>query len=137
MRKSIVLIVDDEALVRMGAVLIVEDVGFSPLEAPNADAAMKILDSRTDIWAVFTDINMPGSMNGVKLAYAIRERWSPIHLIVTSGLFFEGRLPENSRFLTKPYSFHEVKDVLNGFSGSHASSGGFSHNNSGDRGSVA
>jgi DNA-binding LytR/AlgR family response regulator len=137
MRKSIVLIVDDEALVRMGAVQIVEEAGLLALEAPNADAAIKILQSRADIWAVFTDINMTGSMDGSKLAHAIRGRWPPIHLIVTSGLMVEEKLPENSIFLPKPYSAEQVTAILNNLMSPHPSSDGFSNNNAGNCGKVA
>ena len=62
-----------------------EDAGFAVLEASNADEALAILESRSDIRAVFTDIRMPGSMDGWELAGAIRRRWPPMHLIVASA----------------------------------------------------
>jgi CheY-like chemotaxis protein len=72
--KVIVLVVEDEPLVRMAAVYMIEDAGFEALEAGNADEAVRILEARTDIRIVFTDIDMPGSMDGIKLAAAVRGR---------------------------------------------------------------
>src|SRR6202049_3937916 len=80
-----VLIVEDEMLLRMRAVDIVEDAGFHPVEAVNADEAMSILESRSDISLLFTDIQMPGSMDGLKLAHAVYERWPSIKIILVSG----------------------------------------------------
>jgi CheY-like chemotaxis protein len=73
-----VLVVEDEALLRLMAVTVVEDAGFKPIEASNADEAVRILESRNDIRIVFTDINMPESMDGMKLAACIRDRWPPV-----------------------------------------------------------
>jgi CheY-like chemotaxis protein len=112
MDKPIVLIVDGEALIRMSAVHMIEDAGFSAIEASNADDAVKMLEERRDIRAVFTDINMSGSMDGLKLAHAIRDRWPPLHLIVTSGLNMQDKLPVKSRFLRKPYSAEQVTAAL-------------------------
>src|SRR3954454_23372164 len=80
-----VLIVEDEPIVRMMAAMEVEDAGFAVLEAESADAAIRILDSRLDVRIVFSDIDMPGSMNGIQLAGAVRRRWPPIDIILTSG----------------------------------------------------
>lgn len=114
MDKAVVLIVEDEALIRMSAVQMVEDAGFMVVEACNADEAIEILQSRRDIRAVFTDINMSGSMDGWKLAHAIRGRWPPIHLIVTSGLYVpeNGQLPARCLFIRKPYSAEQVTAAL-------------------------
>jgi DNA-binding NtrC family response regulator len=112
MDKPIVLIVDAEALIRISAVHIVEDAGLSALEASNADDAVKILEERSDIGAVFTDINMPGSMNGLMLAHAICDRWPRHHLIVTSGHNVQHKLPATCRFIRKPYSPEQVMTVL-------------------------
>jgi CheY-like chemotaxis protein len=109
-----VLIVEDEPLVRMGAVKIIEDAGFEVVEAASADEAMRILECRSDIRVVFTDIHMPGSMDGLKLAHAVRNRWPPIKIIVTSGrgLITERDLPEGGRFFAKPYDPIEITGVL-------------------------
>ena len=112
MDEPIVLIVDNEALIRISAVHIIEDAGFSALEASNADDAIKMLEERPDIRAVFTDINMSGSMDGLKLAHAIRDHWPALHLIVASGLNVEDKLPVNGRFIRKPYSAEQVTAVL-------------------------
>lgn len=110
MKNVVVLIVEDEALIRMSAVHMVEDAGFVAIEAGNADEAITILESRSDITAVFTDINMPGSIDGLKLAHAIRGRWPPIHLVITSGLQspFENEMPANGRFIQKPYAAEQL-----------------------------
>src|SRR5438477_11149223 len=99
-KKPIVLIVEDEMLLRMRAVDIVEDAGFTPLEAVNADDAMALLESRSDIELLFTDIQMPGSMNGLKLAHAVHERWPSIKIILVSGQVRPGESerPADSRF---------------------------------------
>src|ERR1700719_3579750 len=80
-----VLIVEDEMMLRMRAVDIVEEAGFTPIEAVNADEALAILESRLDIELLFTDIQMPGSMDGLKLAHAVHRRWPSIKIILVSG----------------------------------------------------
>jgi CheY-like chemotaxis protein len=112
-----VLIVEDEPLVRIGAVNLIEDAGFEVIEAANADEAIGILECRSDVRVVFTDIHMPGSMDGLKLAHAVRNRWPPIRIIVTSGreLIAEQVLPEGGRFFAKPYNPIEILDALRGW----------------------
>jgi CheY-like chemotaxis protein len=110
---AVVLIVEDEALIRMNAVQMVEDAGYTALEAANADGAIRTLKRRRDIRVVFTDINMSGSRSGLRLAHAIRRRWPPIHLIVTSGLSIDLHLPLNSLFVRKPYENACVVALLN------------------------
>ncbi len=92
----------------------IADAGFEVIEAADADEAIRILESRTDIRVVFTDIQMPGSMDGLKLAHAVRNRWPPIKIIVTSGFNFptEHDLPEGSRFLAKPYDPNTITGAL-------------------------
>jgi two-component system, response regulator PdtaR len=119
MGNPVVLIVESEALIRMSAVHMVEDAGFAPVEAWNSDEAIRILESRSDVRAVFTDINMSGSMDGLKLAHAIRLRWPPTHLIVTSGLNAKDKLPLNGLFISKPYSAEDVTAALNELFGSN------------------
>ena len=103
-----------EVMVRMNAVDMLELGGFSVLEAANADEAIALLETHSDVAAIFTDIDMPGSMNGIKLAHAVRGRWPPIKIIATSGHFkvSDGDLPSGGRFLPKPYSFNEVVGAL-------------------------
>jgi two-component sensor histidine kinase/DNA-binding response OmpR family regulator len=106
-----VLVVEDEMMLRMRAVDIVEDAGFTPIEAVNADEALAILESRSDIELLFTDIQMPGSMDGLKLAYAVHERWPSIKIILVSGklTLTEAEKPIHSRFFGKPL---EVKQMI-------------------------
>jgi CheY-like chemotaxis protein len=118
--KPVILVVEDETLVRMSAVSVAEDSGFEALSAASADEAIGILESHSDVLLVFTDVNMPGSMNGLRLAHAVRGRWPPVELLVTSALgnITARDLPERGRFLPKPYdvatlseAFHQmVKD---------------------------
>jgi CheY-like chemotaxis protein len=109
-----VLIVEDEFLLRMEAVDMIAAAGFEVVEAADADQAIGILEYRRDITVVFTDIQMPGSMDGLKLAQAIRGRWPPIKIVATSGRanIREPDLPEGGRFLPKPYSPRQVAGVL-------------------------
>jgi CheY-like chemotaxis protein len=111
---AIVLVVEDEPLLRMVAVDIVESSGFHAVEASNADEAIRILETRTDIRIVFTDIDMPGSMDGLKLAAAVRSKWPPISIIVVSGHRkpMNGELPEGSVFFAKPYAMDDVASTL-------------------------
>ena len=84
-KRPVVLIVEDEFLLRMDAVEMIAAAGFEVVEAGNADQAIEILEARRDITVVFTDIQMPGSMDGLKLARAVRGRWPPIKIVATSG----------------------------------------------------
>jgi CheY-like chemotaxis protein len=113
-RRPVVLIVEDEFLLRMDAAEMIGAAGFEVIEAANADQAIEVLETRRDITVVFTDIQMPGSMDGLKLARAVRGRWPPIKIIATSGRlhFSETDLPEGGRFLPKPYSPAQITDVL-------------------------
>ncbi len=113
-KRPVVLIVEDELLLRTSAVEMIADAGFEVIEAGNADEAIDVLEARRDITVVFTDIQMPGSMDGLKLARAVRGRWPPIKIIATSGLVDVGEkdLPEGGRFLAKPYSPEAIAGVL-------------------------
>lgn len=113
-KKAVVLVVEDETLIRMSAIQMLEDAGFATVEAGNADDAMKILELRSDIRAVFTDINMPGTFDGMRLARLIRGRWPPIHLIVTSGLMLPSAddLGVIGKFIPKPYRMEDVIIIL-------------------------
>ncbi len=117
--KGIVLIVEDEPLLRMLALDFLEDAGFAAIEAANADEAIRILEARPDIHVVFTDIDMPGSQDGLKLAAAVRDRWPPIEIIVTSGQNFPSpdRLPERARFFPKPYDTSQIVRTIEEFVG--------------------
>ena len=105
-----VLIVEDEMILRMRAVDIVEDAGFNPVEAVNADQAISILESRSDISLLFTDIQMPGSIDGLKLAHAVHDRWPSIKIILVSGQVkpSDAERPANSRFFGKPLGVDQM-----------------------------
>ena len=111
---STVLVVEDNPMIRLGAVAIVEDAGLVPVEAANADEAIKILELRRDISVVFTDVDMPGSMDGLKLAHYVRDRWPPIQIIVASGevIVEHGMLPTGVPFFPKPYPDNVVAATL-------------------------
>jgi CheY-like chemotaxis protein len=113
-KRPVVLIVEDDLLLRIDATSMIEAVGFDVVEAASADDAIKILEVRRDITVVFTDIQMPGSMDGLKLARAVRGRWPPIKIVATSGLVDVGEkdLPEGGRFLAKPYSCEQLAGML-------------------------
>jgi CheY-like chemotaxis protein len=100
-----ILVVEDDTFIRMNVVEMLHAAGFDIREAINADEAIQMLERDSDIELVFTDIDMPGSMNGLKLATAIRSRWPPIKIIATSGHFDvqAGDLPADARFIPKPY----------------------------------
>jgi two-component sensor histidine kinase/CheY-like chemotaxis protein len=105
-----VLVVEDEMLLRMRAVDIVEDAGFTPIEAANADEALAILESRSDVDLLFTDIQMPGSMDGLKLAHAVHARWPSIKIILVSGKLTptDSERPTDSRFFGKPLEVSQM-----------------------------
>lgn len=113
--KVVVLVVEDELLIRLNAVEMIEDAGFEAVEAANADEAIEILERRGDIRIVFTDIHMPGSIDGLKLAHAVRNRWPPIKIIVTSGhvAVAQSALPTGGRFFSKPYQPSDITRALN------------------------
>ena len=106
----IVLIVEDEMVLRMRAVDIVEDAGFVPIEAISADAAIQVLESRNDISLLFTDIQMPGSMDGLTLAHAVHSRWPHIKIILVSGQIAvsDADKPVDSRFFPKPLEIQQM-----------------------------
>jgi CheY-like chemotaxis protein len=113
-RRPVVLVVEDEYFLRINAVLMIEDAGFDVLEAASADQAIEILEARPDVHVIFTDIQIPGSMDGLKLAHAVRGRWPPIKIIATSGRvnIRADDLPEGGRFLPKPYGPEEIAGTL-------------------------
>jgi CheY-like chemotaxis protein len=110
----VVLVVEDESLVRATAVEMAKNAGFEAIAASDADEAIRILESRSDIRAVFTDVQMPGSMDGLRLVQVVRSRWPPVALIVTSGHTDVklSDLPTGGRFLPKPYQMTQLKHVL-------------------------
>jgi CheY-like chemotaxis protein len=101
-----VLVVEDQALIRMGAAAVIQDAGYEVYEASDADEAICMLELHEEIRILFTDVGMPGSMDGMKLAHYVRGRWPPIMVIVATGIpNFRGEdMPVESIFFSKPYS---------------------------------
>jgi CheY-like chemotaxis protein len=113
-KRPVVLIVEDEFLLRMNAAEMISDGGFDVIESSNADEAIAILEARPGIHVVFTDIQMPGSMDGLKLARFVRDRWPPIKIVATSAFANVGKidLPEGGRFVRKPYRSEQIVATL-------------------------
>jgi two-component system, response regulator PdtaR len=113
-RRPVILIVEDEFLLRMNAAEMIQDAGFDVVEAGDAGEAIAILEARPDIHVVFTDIQMPGSMDGLKLARFVRDRWPPIKIVATSGnvVVRDDDLSEGGVFLPKPYTFDSIAATL-------------------------
>jgi CheY-like chemotaxis protein len=110
-----VLVVEDDTLIRE---LVVEELaaeGFSVIEARDADQAIAILEVRDDIRLVFTDVDMPGSMDGLKLAAYVRDRWPPVHIVITSGKIRPLTIPANALFIRKPYVVAAVASAMRTF----------------------
>lgn len=105
-----VLVVEDEMVLRMRAIDIVEDAGFTALEAVSADDALAILESRSDISLLFTDIQMPGTLDGLKLAHAVHKRWPEIKIVLVSGQMkpADAERPANSKFFGKPLATQDM-----------------------------
>ncbi|WP_338082048.1 response regulator, partial [Agrobacterium rubi] len=115
--EPIALVVDDEPLIRMDTADILADAGYHVIEAASADEAFEILEKHSSLKLLFTDIQMPGALDGIALANRVGERWPHIRVIVASGAVVpaEGALPETSRFLSKPLDAEVVLQVLKDF----------------------
>ena len=111
----IVLVVEDETLIRELVTEELEEAGYFVVIASNADQAIAILEARQDIHLVFTDIDMPGSMDGLKLAAAVRDRWPPVHIIITTGKVRPLEIPANALFIPKPYVGENVVEAMRTF----------------------
>jgi CheY-like chemotaxis protein len=107
--QGLILVVDDDVLERMGASYMFSDAGYVVLEAASADAALRFFETNPDIRLLFTDVSMPGAINGADLARKVAERWPKVAILMTSGRPFPDGLPPMVRFHAKPY---EPTDVL-------------------------
>jgi two-component system, response regulator PdtaR len=105
LNQPVVLLVEDEFLVRQTLVDILREAEFWVVEAQDADEAFGSLRSRTDVAAVLTDVNMPGSMDGLEFAHLVRQGWPVVGVIVISGQTDPGPsdLPSHATFLRKPF----------------------------------
>jgi CheY-like chemotaxis protein len=102
----VILVVEDEALVRFAAVGMLEDAGFRMIEAVNGDQALELLTADSDVQLLFTDVTMPGAIDGLALARQVRDRWPHIAIMVASAkqVPHAEELPTGCRFEQKPYS---------------------------------
>jgi len=114
-----ILVVEDEPLIRMYGVDILEDAGFAVIEAGDADEALDILSAGAPVQLIFSDVDMPGSMDGLEFAWAVHRRWPCIHLLLTSGhhRLEKAQLPEAGLFLPKPWTSESLADVMRDFAG--------------------
>lgn len=109
-----ILVVEDEPLLLMDAVDMIEDAGFRTYQARSAGTALALMERHDDIRVLFTDIDMPGSMNGIDLAARVRDQWPPTVILVTSGIvgLTKDTLPDGARFFPKPYSANHIIGTL-------------------------
>lgn len=112
--KDLVLVVEDDALIRMNSADLIRELGFEVIEAVDADHAVSLLESIAGITVLFTDIQMPGSMDGLRLAAVVRERWPPIALLITSGKVRPptADMPTGARFISKPFFPLQLEEQL-------------------------
>jgi CheY-like chemotaxis protein len=112
--EPLILVVDDEELLRLHAADLLEEHGFRVIEARNAAAALKVLEARDDVRLLFTDIQMPGALDGMDLAREVHQRWPNVLLVITSGQKkpTEEEIPDHGRFVAKPYRAGELLDQV-------------------------
>lgn len=108
------LVVEDEALIRMVLAETLTEAGFSTYEAENATQAISILERHPEIVVVFTDIQMPGDMDGLQLSHYVRERWPPTIIVICSARVVPdpSTLPAEASFLAKPYEPSALRKIL-------------------------
>jgi CheY-like chemotaxis protein len=109
-----VLVVEDDALVRLDLAQTLEAKGYKTVEAASAEEALAVLEENPEVSVVFTDIQMPGSMDGLALSHCIRKRWPPTIIVISSGRCIpsEEEMAEGAQFLPKPYASHVLEKVL-------------------------
>ena len=109
-----ILVVDDQAMIRMFGADMIADAGYQVIEANSADEALLILENAEGITLLFSDIDMPGSMNGLALAEVVHKRWPDVRLLLTSGgqKLEDEDIPDHGRFLPKPYNESSVVGTI-------------------------
>ena len=114
--RTVVLLVEDEPLVRMFGTDVLEEAGYEVVEAVDGDAALQVLEARSDVHVLFTDVNMPGSLDGLDLARLVHERRPDIKLLIASGQvrLNEEEIPDSGRFLPKPYAPADILREVRG-----------------------
>ncbi|UWU90978.1 response regulator [Bradyrhizobium sp. CB1015] len=110
----VVLVVEDDELLRWSAMIVLEDSGYGVLEAADAGEALATLEQRADVRIIFTDVQMPGAIDGVRLAHLVSQRWPLVKIIVTSGRMRlrQDDLPRGGVYLMKPYSATELTTAV-------------------------
>ncbi|WP_426130444.1 response regulator [Pararhizobium sp. PWRC1-1] len=114
LEEPIALVVDDEPLILMDTADMLSDEGFAVVEASNADQAYEFLDTHSSLQLLFTDVQMPGNLDGFGLARVVAERWPHICVVIASGAAVPGPgdLPGNALFISKPFTAELVHQVL-------------------------
>ena len=114
LKSPIVLVVENEAIIRLELAHELADMGLAMLEADNADEAIALLDAYPEIRIMLTDIKMAGSIDGIRLAHQVRDRWPPVKIIVASGMLGTrfSDLPAGSILVAKPYKPEDIKRAM-------------------------
>ena len=109
-----ILVVEDEVLVRLDLVDTIEDAGFPTFEASGADEAIRLMEMHPEIRVIFTDIDMPGTMDGLKLSHYVRNRWPRVHIVITSGHVSAtpDQMPARSVFIAKPHQQCDLQHLF-------------------------
>jgi CheY-like chemotaxis protein len=116
----VILIVEDEELIRLCTANLLEEHGYRVVEARNAADALRVLENRSDVTLLFTDVQMPGALDGMDLVREVHARWPKVLLVITSGRNRPGPvdIPDDGRFVAKPYRDHDlleqVQDLMGG-----------------------
>ncbi|MCE7798181.1 response regulator [Sphingobium sufflavum] len=105
-----IMIVEDEAMIRQIGADILEEAGYQVIEAATADEALNIIKANPGIALIFTDVRMPGAMDGLGLAAIVHERWPDVRLLITSGhcRLRNDEIPARGKFIPKPYPASEL-----------------------------
>ena len=105
-----ILVVDDEALLRMHAADVLEEAGYRVVEAADGDSALRALEQQPEIRVLFTDVQMPGDFDGLALAERVHGRWPHVLLLVTPAnqTLADEDLPDDGRFVAKPYDAEKI-----------------------------
>ena len=117
-KPTVILVVDDEPIIRLDAVAMMEDAGFAVIEAADAEEALAVMTTNGDVSVLFTDINMPGPFDGLELARQVHDRWPAVQLVITSGrvMLSQNEIPDHGHFIAKPYQTTAVLALLKSIS---------------------
>jgi DNA-binding NtrC family response regulator len=112
-----ILTVEDEVLTSEYLEFVLQQAGYEVIATASAEEAIAVLEHRDDVYLVITDIELPGLMNGIKLAAAVKERWPPINIIVVTGYSAPGsdKMPAGSLFVAKPYNAQKMIAAVHHF----------------------